>query len=492
MQIQEAIRTYPIPAAAKSTPASQHSNWAVGMVLLPVFTVILLNLFAQQDLDGLLRFTASGVVVLGWIPFVIHVIRRREGLPLMPLLALIYGVYYGWTIFLEQDFMLPGIQRLLPDGLLVQAEMTCFIGIVCMIVGYYIFPERSLKAIPRVEITTSLESMANSAVVAGLLAAFITRIDSFVVIPARLSAIFAALSQLMVFCIGVLFYTQLKGRLKPQLVFVLWGVLAPFRFLASLTSGAVGQVIYDAIVMLGVYWVAKRKWPWRTGMLFAFFVIPMLGVKGEYRKQVWFATENYNTLEKAQIFFGLMRDGFLGQEGFVKDSLETSVQRIDQTITLCAVMNLTPSVIPYWGGDSYSTLYWMFIPRLLYPDKPLKVMGQDFGHRYGLLGKSDRTTSYNLPQLVELYVNFGTWGVVLGMFLIGMICRWLFHVFSSPVSGDAGKLLAVVVFSRLCNIESDFSLVFGGLFLQILTLALMVRLMNTRKIHMPLDAFRFR
>jgi hypothetical protein len=334
--------------------------------------------------------------------------------------------------------------------------------------------------------------MANSAVVAGLLAAFITRIDSFVVIPARLSAIFAALSQLMVFCIGVLFYTQLKGRLKPQLVFVLWGVLAPFRFLASLTSGAVGQVIYDAIVMLGVYWVAKRKWPWRTGMLFAFFVIPMLGVKGEYRKQVWFATENYNTLEKAQIFFGLMRDGFLGQEGFVKDSLETSVQRIDQTITLCAVMNLTPSVIPYWGGDSYSTLYWMFIPRLLYPDKPLKVMGQDFGHRYGLLGKSDRTTSYNLPQLVELYVNFGTWGVVLGMFLIGMICRWLFHVFSSPVSGDAGKLLAVVVFSRLCNIESDFSLVFGGLFLQILTLALMVRLMNTRKIHMPLDAFRFR
>ena len=492
MQAQTAASTYSIPAVAASTPAPRRSILVLAVLLLPVFTVILLNILAQQDLDGLLRFTASGVVVLGWMPFVVHMIRGRRGLPLMPVLVLIYGVYFGWSIFLEEDFILPGIHRLLPDGLMVQAEAVCFIGIACFILGYYILPERSLSGLPRVRIPADLEAGATSAAVAGLLALFITKIDTFVTVATRFSAIIQIFSQLLVFCIGVLFYVQLKGRLRPQLLFVLWGVLVPVRFLTSLTSGAVGAVIYDVFVMLGAYWVAKNKWPWRAALLFSLLVIPMLGVKGEYRREVFTTSESYNTIEKAQIFFVLVKDGIAGREGFARESLQTPVQRIDQTITLCAVMNMPPAIIPYWGGDSYSTLYWMFIPRFLYPDKPVKIMGQDFGHRYGLLGKFDRNTSYNLPQLVELYVNFGPWGVVFGMLAIGGICRLLYYVFSHPESGDGGKLLAVVVFSHLCNIESDFSLVFGGLVLQIFTLAVLVRLMNTRVIHMPLDAFRFR
>jgi hypothetical protein len=492
MQTQTAVGTYPIPAAARSAAAPRRSNFVLGMVLLPIVTVILLNAFAQQDLGGLLRFAASCVVILGWLPFVVHIIRGKGGLPLMPLLVLIYGIYYGWATFLEEQFILPGLLRVMPDELVLQAEFVCLIGITSFIAGYYIFPERSLAGFPRVRIAVTIESMVPSAAVAGLMAAVLSKADSFVVVPQRLAAVFQIVSQLMVFCIGVLFYAQLKGRLSPRMVFLLWGILAPLRFLASLTSGAVGQVIYDAIIILGTYWVAKRQWPWRTGIVFSLLVIPMLGVKGEYRQKVWYATENYNTFEKAQIYFDLLRDGFLGQEGFVRESLQTSVQRIDQTTTLCAVMNMTPSIVPYWGGTTYADLYWMFIPRLLYPDKPLKVMGQDFGHRYGVLGKTDRSTSYNLPQMVELYANFGPVGVLFGMVLIGSICRLLYYVFSDPASGDAGKLLAVVVFSHLCNIESDFSLVFGGLFLQIITLTVMVRLLNTRKIHMPLDAFRLR
>ena len=68
-----------------------------------------------------------------------------------------------------------------------------------------------------------------------------------------------------------------------------------------------------------------------------------------------------------------------------------------------------------------------------------------------------------LPQLVELFVNFGWTGVLLGMAAIGALYRVLYARLNQPGVGEGTTLLAAVVFAELVNIESDFSLVFGGL-----------------------------
>jgi hypothetical protein len=165
---------------------------------------------------------------------------------------------------------------------------------------------------------------------------------------------------------------------------------------------------------------------------------------------------------------------------------------MNEISTMVAVQTTTPTVVPYWQGATYVDLYWSLIPRFLYPDKPGKILGQDFGHRYGLLDKFDKTTSYNLPQLVEFYANFGIWGVAIGMLLLGVAQRVLYHILTAPDADASIPLLATIILAHCCNIESDLSAVYGGLFLNIIAIIAILAVLRARRVHMPLDIFRFR
>lgn len=259
------------------------------------------------------------------------------------------------------------------------------------------------------------------------------------------------------------------------------------RLTSTLASGAIAQVAIDMMLMLGTYWLARKQWPWKACLIFGLCIVPLWGVKAEYRNLAWGSSDMSN-FEKARAFVSLAGAGFKGQEAFVADSSETVIQRLDQTATFCFVLRLTPTIVPYWGGDSYGTLAWAVIPRFLYPDKPGKFVGQDFGHRYRLLSKQDDSTSYNCPQLVEMYANFGPWGVIFGMALLGLICRGIYYALSDPNGGDSTCMIALIIFTRLCDIESDFSMVFGGLLLNVAALVLAIRLLQARSIKLQTDA----
>ena len=297
--------------------------------------------------------------------------------------------------------------------------------------------------------------------------------------------------QLGMLGLALLFYYHLVGSLSVPRKILLWGVLVPLRFAVAVASGGIGPIIHCFLPFAGTYWIARHKWPWKTVLFFALFTIPIQGVKGEYRAVAWGAAD-LGLVEKVQLYYQLVSDGFRNNDDFLVTSAQSTVRRVNQVTTLCLVMDLTPALIPYWGGQTYVDLYWMFIPRFLYPNKPQKVMGQEFGHRYGVLGKFDRSTSFNFPQIVELYANFGPWGVLGGMFVIGLLLRVLHYVLSDPSSGPMGRLFAAVIYGSVCNIESDFSLVFGGLALNIVGVFIVLKILNAKRIHLPLDMLRFR
>jgi hypothetical protein len=92
-------------------------------------------------------------------------------------------------------------------------------------------------------------------------------------------------------------------------------------------------------------------------------------------------------------------------------------------------------------------------------------LGQDFGHRYGYLDSWDTWTSINLPFLVEFYANFGEIGVLIGMVIVGVLYRLLDNDLNRPGQPLQVTICSLVLLVPLLNIESDFSLVFGGLFM---------------------------
>ena len=67
-------------------------------------------------------------------------------------------------------------------------------------------------------------------------------------------------------------------------------------------------------------------------------------------------------------------------------------------------------------------------PRFLWADKPVSInaRGNEFGHRIGVLAPDDPLTAVGPTLPGELFINFGVAGVLIGMFLFGLLLKFLY------------------------------------------------------------------
>lgn len=71
-------------------------------------------------------------------------------------------------------------------------------------------------------------------------------------------------------------------------------------------------------------------------------------------------------------------------------------------------------------GESYKLLITKFIPRILYPQKPVENWGQIYAKKFGYLPQYDNTTSINLDSVNESYINFGFYGALIYPLIISL------------------------------------------------------------------------
>ena len=117
-----------------------------------------------------------------------------------------------------------------------------------------------------------------------------------------------------------------------------------------------------------------------------------------------------------------------------------NLQRIAHPInSFVLIHKKTPSKIPFWNGYSFKIFATKFIPRVFWKEKPNDILGNEFAHRYKIIGETDRHTSWNMPVLNEFYVNYGLKGVIFGMFFLG----FLFSLISKFFSINEKKILRV-------------------------------------------------
>jgi hypothetical protein len=106
-----------------------------------------------------------------------------------------------------------------------------------------------------------------------------------------------------------------------------------------------------------------------------------------------------------------------------QDFVSTYRRRGDYSDLLAAALTHTPAMQPYAMGESYLNILVAIVPRILWPDKPFQAGGNEFVSRYTGIW-FDQSTSVGTNYLFELYVNFGTPGVLIGMFLLGLWPGW--------------------------------------------------------------------
>jgi hypothetical protein len=105
--------------------------------------------------------------------------------------------------------------------------------------------------------------------------------------------------------------------------------------------------------------------------------------------------------------------------------VESALTRLDQSRIPLAIFEKTEH---YLYGKTFSSFFVMLIPRIIWPDKPvINFDGIKLAHDLNFSAPNDNKTSVYPTIVGEWYMNFGIWGLVLGMFILGILYRFLFN-----------------------------------------------------------------
>jgi len=230
----------------------------------------------------------------------------------------------------------------------------------------------------------------------------------------------------------------------------------------GLSTGALAMPATTVTPLFFLYLLERRRFPYKTAALALLILIPFHHTKAEYRREVW-GEEQVGVVDRSLIYVDITAQAMLDEPGtFFRDATRSLQERTSYLGIFALVVRVTPERVPYWDGETYRDLPWSFVPRFVVPDKPVKNYGARFGHRYGFVDPTDHDTTVNLAQLVEMYVNFGAWGVGIGMFLLGLYYRAFYRLLNFAGAGDGSMMVAAMAFTYLLNIEGDASLILVG------------------------------
>jgi hypothetical protein len=137
----------------------------------------------------------------------------------------------------------------------------------------------------------------------------------------------------------------------------------------------------------------------------------------DIRDVVWTGGDLISRFQKVED----MVRGFEFFNPYDSDHLDRIDARLNQnTMVGAAVDYIASSPDAYAGGETLVEALLAFIPRILWPEKPVAAGSGTWVSRYTGI-TFDETTSIGMGQVLEFYINFGTAGVVIGFLLLGTV-----------------------------------------------------------------------
>jgi hypothetical protein len=257
-----------------------------------------------------------------------------------------------------------------------------------------------------------------------------------------------------------------------------FALLIPYDLFMALLSGFTAPILIVGLYIFAGYYYWRRKVPWILVMVGLAVYFALSPIKHMYREVVWYsdASRSASSVEK----FGTLVDSgrHLPTQFIDSTIIKAAISRFDHLDTLARIATDTPGSLPYLYGETIWPVVYKPIPRLLWPDKPQELLSNEWAHRYGLLNPLDTETSFNLPWICELYMNFGTLGCVIGMFLFGLLfCVLERHYFSQRVA-PIPYAIGITVCVMLWYAESNISLVWGGVPIAMAYIYLMAKILT--------------
>lgn len=252
------------------------------------------------------------------------------------------------------------------------------------------------------------------------------------------------------------------------------GAFVTARIVIAIASGWLAPVVFMGVI-LGLIRTAKsRRLPLRAiALIIPVFLFLQVG-KQTFRETYWRGSQRGSMDERVEFWLGasFKQWNAVFKRGDTRGTHALLAQTIDRVSLLSQSANVlakTPRAVPYQDGKTYSYFAATLIPRFLWPDKPsVNDANRFYQVAYGVTSKEDLDkVSVAVGFLTESYMNFGWWGVMPVMFLIGLLLG-LFE--RTLLTADSGLLfcgIGLAQLSTLLAVESQAAQYLSGLLQQI-------------------------
>jgi oligosaccharide repeat unit polymerase len=213
----------------------------------------------------------------------------------------------------------------------------------------------------------------------------------------------------------------------------------PLLLLEFLLSGSKGALLFPLVGLLIVRHYCYRRINWRTVAALGAVVLVVFAAGYVYRS------------------VGAQRADFgEGMTSYYQDPsalFETFVGRFYGTDSFAIVLDSVHNGQPLLMGRSFADLLTWYIPRWLWPGKPVSfaiTFGQEF--MSGATGAGDTYFSPSLPG--ELYLDFGRFGLLLGGIAVGFFLHYLYR---KLIHQEHRKIESIVLYAMIAPLAAQLS-----------------------------------
>jgi hypothetical protein len=185
-----------------------------------------------------------------------------------------------------------------------------------------------------------------------------------------------------------------------------------------------------------------------------FAVILLQSIKAEFRDVTWRGIGRGDQTN-FEVFISLLAERLTDFQSFgdMKEMFPT-INRFNQGMIVGKVLDHVPRIAPYAEGETiFSSLAATFVPRFLWPDKPMS--GGHFNmERFA--GFRIEGVSMNISPMGEAYGNYGVQGGIFFMFIYGLFFSLLIVLLMNNVKNKPTVILWFpVLFLNSIQIETD-------------------------------------
>lgn len=443
-----------------SSPTSQRSSLALAISFLGLACLILSVVFFRNITDLLMVLVMIGIAFFFGMARV--TVGKFDYFEIFFPFSVLYLIYFGWSaIYLKQNIDLMQHRSLLPW--LTPALGLALVGYVAMTAGYTtltrkVRPSKFSKLVPT---GIGFLLVAGGIGFIGQLAESlqarqwisVRQVSGFLSIGQQIAPIFF-------FAWYVLWYMVWSRKLSRLERYLLLSLFIPAALMVLYLKLGGKEM---AIVTLGMpaiaYWYVHRKPPWKSilaVMLVGLFVI--FPIYNTYRNQ----SDRLDNVRRMSQTINVAT--YWNTKSFMDNSVRAFLQRMGIITSVAVVLRDVPDLVPYSNGKTLVLApIGIFIPRVLWPGKPVIKVGREFGLTFRMVNAVDRNTSI-APSLVgEYYWNFGLPGVVIGMFLTGGVYRFIYRKFGEPRGfTPVSSGVYMMLFMSLIHFEGSFAAQLGG------------------------------